>query len=65
MFRRKHTSDSLWTVFRANDKRQTRLDMLRAVLAKVPYAGKDEHVVRPPDPLLVGAGPAFFTMPRT
>jgi len=61
MFRRTHTSDSPWTVFRANDKRRTWLD----VLAKVPYAGKDEHVVRPPDPLLVGAGPAFFTMPRT
>jgi hypothetical protein len=65
MFRRTHTSDSPWTVFRAIDKRRTRLDVLRAVLAKVPYARKDEHVVRAPDPLLVGAGPAFFTMPRT
>jgi polyphosphate kinase 2 len=64
MFRRTHTPDSPWTVVRANDKRRTRLNMLRAVLAKVPYAKKDEAVVGTPDPLLVGAGPAFFTMPR-
>jgi polyphosphate kinase 2 len=64
MFRRTHTPDSPWTVVRANDKRRTRLNMLRAVLAKVPYANKDETVVGMPDPLLVGAGPAFFTMPR-
>jgi polyphosphate kinase 2 len=64
MFRRSHTSDSPWTVVRANDKRRTRLNMLRAVLAKVPYDKKDTKVVGSPDPLLVGAGPAFFTMPR-
>jgi polyphosphate kinase len=64
MFRRTHTPDSPWTVVRANEKRRTRLNMLRAVLAKVPYARKDEAVVEAPDPLLVGAGPAFFSMPR-
>ncbi len=64
MFRRTHTADSPWTVIRANDKRRTRLNMIRAVLAKIPYAQKDARVVRQPDPQLVGAGPAFFTMPR-
>jgi polyphosphate kinase len=64
MFRRSHTPDSPWTVVRANDKRRTRLNMLRTVLAKVPYAKKDADVVKAPDPLLVGTGPAFFTMPR-
>jgi polyphosphate kinase len=64
MFRHTHTGDSPWTVIRANDKRRTRLEMLRAVLGKVPYAGKDDAIVDAPDPLLVGAGPEFFTMPR-
>jgi polyphosphate kinase 2 len=64
MFRRTHTDDSPWTVIRANDKRRTRLEMLRAVLGKVPYAGKDDAVISAPDPLLAGAGPEFFAMPR-
>jgi polyphosphate kinase 2 (PPK2 family) len=64
MFRRTHTPDSPWTVVRANDKRRTRLNMLRAVLAAIPYEKKDKAVVKAPDPLLVGAGPAFFTLPR-
>jgi polyphosphate kinase 2 len=64
MFRRTHTAESPWTVIRANDKRRTRLNMLRAVLERVPYAGKDAAIVGEPDPQLVGSGPAFFTMPR-
>ena len=64
MFRQTHTPESPWTVIRANDKRRTRLNMMRAVLAKVPYKGKDEAVAQEPDPKLVGAGPAFFIMPR-
>ncbi len=64
MFRETHIPESPWTVVRANDKRRTRLNVMRAVLAKIPYAGKDEAVVREPDPKLVGAGPSFFIMPR-
>lgn len=64
MFARTHTDDSPWTVIRANDKRRTRLEMLRTVLHGIPYAGKDAAAVHAPDPLLVGAGPEFFTMPR-
>lgn len=64
MFARTHTPESPWTVIRANDKRRTRLEMLRAVLDKIPYAGKDKAIVHAPDPLLVGAGPDFFAMPR-
>jgi polyphosphate kinase len=64
MFRRTHTKESPWMVIRANDKRRTRLEMLRAVLDKIPYEGKDGTIVHAPDPLLVGAGPEFFAMPR-
>jgi polyphosphate kinase 2 len=64
MFRQTHTAESPWTVIRANDKRRTRLEIIRAVLHQIPYAGKDAGIVRAPDPALVGAGPEFFTMPR-
>jgi polyphosphate kinase 2 len=64
MFRQTHTPESPWTVIRANDKRRTRLEMLRAVLHAIPYEGKDADIIHAPDPLLVGAGPEFFAMPR-
>jgi polyphosphate kinase 2 len=64
MFRYTHTAESPWTVIRANDKRRTRLNLMRAVLADIPYAEKDEAVVGEPDPKLVGAGHEFFSMPR-
>jgi polyphosphate kinase len=64
MFRHTHTTDSPWTVIRANDKRRTRLNVMRAVLAKIPYEGKDAAIVGTPDPKLVGSGPAFFVMPK-
>jgi hypothetical protein len=34
---------------------------MRAVLSRVDYAGKDVSVAKPPDPLIVGSGPKFFT----
>jgi hypothetical protein len=34
---------------------------MRAVLSRIDYAGKDPAVAGPPDPLLVGSGPKFFT----
>ncbi len=38
-----------------------RLDAMRAVLSRIDYEGKDASVAKAPDPLLVGAGPKFFT----
>jgi polyphosphate kinase len=60
MFRFTHTPGAPWTVIRANDKRRTRLEAMRVVLAALDYAGKDASIVRTPDPLLVGSGPDFF-----
>lgn len=35
-----------WTVVRANDKKRTRLETIRHFLGQMPYAGKDEALVR-------------------
>jgi polyphosphate kinase len=64
MFRFTHTSSAPWTVIRANDKRRTRLEAMRVVLSALDYDGKDRAIVRTPDPLIVGSGPAFFFGPQ-
>jgi len=63
MFAQTHTADSPWTVVRANDKRRTRLNVMRAVLTNIAYAQKDAAAVGEPDSLIVGAGRAFFDIP--
>jgi polyphosphate kinase 2 len=61
IFRATHTDAAPWTVVLANDKRRGRVAAMRAVLSRVDYAGKDVSVAKPPDPLIVGSGPKFFT----
>ncbi|MGE3066637.1 MAG: polyphosphate kinase 2 [Hyphomicrobiaceae bacterium] len=60
IFRFTHTAASPWTVIRANDKRRTRLESIRTVLAALDYDGKDKKAVGKPDPRIVGSGPEFF-----
>ena len=60
MFRFTHTAVAPWTVIRANDKRRTRLEAIRVVLAAIPYEGKDAATVGTPDAKIVGAGGEFF-----
>lgn len=60
IFRFTHTAASPWTVIRANDKRRTRLETLRTVLAAVDYEGKSSKVIGTPDARIVGSGPEFF-----
>jgi polyphosphate kinase len=52
-------ADAPWTVVKSNDKRRARLEAMRYVLSKIPYADRDEQVVRPPDPLVVGPAPSL------
>ena len=63
MFRFTHTAASPWTVIRANDKRRTRLEAMRVVLAALDYQDKDEKAVGRPDRSIVGSGPEFFYVP--
>jgi polyphosphate kinase len=50
-------ADAPWTVVKSNDKRRARLEAMRYVLNKIPYEGRDEHLVARPDPLIVGPAP--------
>ncbi len=57
---RSHTATAPWTVIRADDKRRARLAVIRAVLARMDYAGRNESVVSRPDPLICG-GPEMWS----
>jgi polyphosphate kinase 2 (PPK2 family) len=49
-----------WTVVRANDKLRARLNAIRHVLNALPYAGKDETVVKAVDRKIVLGAEAFL-----
>ncbi|MEW5769603.1 MAG: polyphosphate kinase 2 [Pseudomonadota bacterium] len=54
MFFYTDTADCPWTVIKSDDKKRARLNALRYVLHKLPYANKDPARIGPLDPLLVG-----------
>jgi len=53
-------ADAPWTVVKSNDKKRARLEAMRYVLSRIPYADRDEQVVRVPDPLIVGPAPSLY-----
>ncbi|WP_210529813.1 polyphosphate kinase 2 [Rubellimicrobium arenae] len=57
---RTHTARAPWTVLRADDKRRTRLNLIRSVLTPIGYARKDAKAVGALDPKIVG-GPEVVT----
>jgi len=54
MFFYTDTADAPWTVIKSDDKRRARLNCMQYFLSRLDYPDKDEHVVRGPDPLIVG-----------
>jgi polyphosphate kinase len=60
MLARSHTQDAPWTIIKANDKRRTRLAVIRRVLSALPYPGKDEALVSRQDERIVMPAPAFL-----
>jgi polyphosphate kinase 2 len=54
MFFHSDTADSPWTVIKSDCKKRARLNAMRYVLHKLPYANKDLSAIGPLDPLLVG-----------
>jgi len=54
MFFYTDTADAPWTVIKSDCKKRARLNAMRYVLHKLPYANKDLEGVGPIDPLLVG-----------
>lgn len=55
-----HSSISPWVILRANDKRRSRLNMLRYLLGALNYPGKDISVLKPIDPKVLGYGLSFL-----
>ena len=47
MFARTHTGSAPWTVVRADDKRRARLNVIRDMLSRLDYAGKQKRLIRP------------------
>ena len=60
LFAATHWPEIPWVTVRANDQKRARLNIIRHVLATIAYEGKDENVVRKPDPLILGLGPALL-----
>ncbi|MFO1197675.1 MAG: polyphosphate kinase 2 [Burkholderiaceae bacterium] len=54
MFFATDTADSPWTVIKSDCKKRARLNAMRYVLHKLPYASKDFETIGQIDPLLVG-----------
>jgi len=54
MFFYTDTADAPWTVIKSDCKKRARLNAMRYVLHKLPYANKDLEAIGPIDPLLVG-----------
>jgi polyphosphate kinase 2 len=54
MFFYTDTADSPWTVIKSNDKKRARLNAMRYILHRLPYANKDVERIGPLDLLLVG-----------
>ncbi|MEZ4552601.1 MAG: polyphosphate kinase 2 [Dehalococcoidia bacterium] len=54
MFFYTDTADAPWTVIKSDCKKRARLNGMRYVLHRLPYANKDEEQIGTVDPLLVG-----------
>ena len=55
-----HTATAPWTVILGNDKRRERLAVIRAVLHRLDYDGKDLRQIGPADPKIVFDAPGFL-----
>jgi polyphosphate kinase 2 len=60
MFERTHSSHAPWIILRANDKRRTRLEVIRRMLLTMPYEDRDLDAIGKPDHTIIGEGPSFL-----
>ncbi len=60
MFFYPDTADSPWTVIKSDDKKRARLNAMRYILYRLPYANKDVSRIGPLDLLLVGRAHVFY-----
>lgn len=60
MFKETHTDKAPWTVVRANDRRRARLHVIRHILTRLDYTGKDPVAIGEIDDKILGSGPDFL-----
>ena len=60
MLKETHSKDAPWTVVRANDKRRARLNVIRHILHRLDYDGKDQEAIGKIDDKILGSGPGFL-----
>ncbi len=58
MLLRSHTPTAPWTLVRANEKRVTRLNVIKDLLGRLHYADKDEQLVQPDRQIVFPYDPA-------
>jgi polyphosphate kinase len=49
-----------WTVVKSNDKKRARVEVMKHVLSRFDYEGKNRDIVGTPDPLIVGPASQVF-----
>jgi polyphosphate kinase 2 (PPK2 family) len=60
MLKETHTDFAPWTVIHGNDKRRARLEIIRHMLNKIDYDGKDRQALGTVDEKIIGSGPGFL-----
>jgi polyphosphate kinase 2 len=60
MLKETHTEFAPWTVVHANDKRRARLNLIRHMLNKMDYDGKNKDAIGEIDDKIIGAGAGFL-----
>ena len=60
MLSKTDTAEAPWTIVRANDKKRTRIETIRHLLQQLPYAEKDEALVRGVDAKIIASASAFL-----
>ncbi len=55
MFFYTDTADAPWTIVKSSDKKRARVNCMQHFLSLLPYPEKNRHIVRGPDPLIVGS----------
>ena len=59
MLKETHTDRAPWTVVLSNDKRRARINLVRHMLQKLDYTGKDEKVIGEIDDKILMPGADF------
>ena len=55
-----HIPEAPWTVVRANDKRRARINLVRSLLSRIDYEGRDDKAIGEVDKKIVGEGMSLF-----